>query len=143
MGKDVRVYILGDPNKGKREDFKTNLNIMNHLAPEVLNTVTEENFDDFQHALRGCEVCIDAVFGTGLSREVDGIHRKAIEAMNKNATCIISVDIPSGLDCNTGKELGISVRAGKTITFHRMKQGLDLAPEFGGDVTVVYVGIPN
>ncbi len=142
LGKDVRVYIIGDPKKGT-EDFKTNLNIMSKLAPETLNTLNEENFEEFTHALKGCEACIDAIFGTGLSRPVEGFHAKIIDAMNKFATCIISIDIPSGLDCDTGKELGTCVRAGKTVTFHRMKQGLDLAPEFGGDVIITYIGIPN
>ena len=71
LGKDVRVYIVGDPRKGS-EDFKTNLKIMSKLAPEVLNTVTDENFEDFESALRGCETCIDAIFGTGLMREFSG-----------------------------------------------------------------------
>ena len=142
LGKDVRVYIVGDPRKGS-EDFKTNLKIMSKLAPEVLNTVTDENFEDFESALRGCETCIDAIFGTGLNREVEGIFRRAIESMNALATHIVSVDIPSGLDCDTGEPLGVCVRATKTVTFHRMKKGLDASPQYGGDVTVTYIGIPN
>ena len=142
MGKDVRVYIVGDPRKGS-EDFKTNLKIMSKLAPEVLNTVNDENFEEFESALKGCETCIDAIFGTGLNRPVEGFHKTVIEAMNKFATHIVAVDIPSGLDCDTGKELGVAVRAAQTVTFHRMKKGLDISPEFGGDIAVSYIGIPN
>ena len=142
MGKDVRVYIVGDPKKGS-EDFKTNLKIMSKLAPEVLHTINEENFEEFESALKGCETCIDAIFGTGLNRPVEGIFKRVIEAMNNFATHIVAVDIPSGLDCDTGEELGISVRAAKTVTFHRMKKGLDISPEYGGDVTVSYIGIPG
>ncbi|MBQ3403228.1 MAG: NAD(P)H-hydrate epimerase [Synergistaceae bacterium] len=142
MGKDVRVYILGDPNKGS-EDFRTNLKIMSRLAPEVLNTVNDENFPEFESALKGCEACIDAIFGTGLNRPVEGIFRRAIEAMNSLTAHIVAVDIPSGLDCDTGEELGVAVRAARTVTFHRMKKGLDISPQFGGDVTVSYIGIPN
>ena len=142
MGKDVRVYIVGDPKKGS-EDFKTNLKIMSKLAPEVLNTINEENFDEFEHALKGCETCIDAIFGTGLNRPVEGIFKRVIEAINSLATHVIAIDIPSGLDCDTGEELGVAVRAAKTVTFHRMKKGLDISPEYGGDVTVSYIGIPN
>lgn len=142
LGKDVRVYIVGDPRKGS-EDFKTNLRIMNKLAPEVLNTVNEENFDEFESALRGCETCIDAVFGTGLNRPVEGMYARVIEAMNTLATHITSVDIPSGLDCDSGEPLGLCIRAAKTVTFHRMKKGLDISPQYGGDVTVSYIGIPN
>ena len=142
IGKDVRVYIVGDPRKGS-EDFKTNLKIMSHLAPEVLNTINENNFDDFVSALKGCETCIDAIFGTGLNRPVEGLFKKVIDAINEFAVHIVSVDIPSGLDCDTGEELGVSVKAEKTVTFHRMKKGLDLSPKFGGDVVVSYIGIPN
>ncbi|MBQ7193268.1 MAG: NAD(P)H-hydrate epimerase, partial [Synergistaceae bacterium] len=142
MGKDVRVYIIGDPKKGS-EDFQTNLKIMSRLAPEVLNTVNDENFGEFESALKGCEACIDAIFGTGLNRPVEGIFKRAIEAMNSLTSHIVAVDIPSGLDCDSGEELGIAVRATRTVTFHRMKKGLDISPQFGGDVTVSYIGIPN
>ena len=142
MGKDVRVYIVGDPKKGS-DDFKTNLKIMSKLAPEVLNTVNDENFDEFESALKGCETCIDAIFGTGLNRPVEGIYKRIIEAINSLASHVVAVDIPSGLDCDTGEELGIAVRATKTVTFHRMKKALDISPQFGGDVTVSYIGIPN
>ena len=142
MGKDVRVYIIGDPKKGS-EDFRTNLKIMTRLAPEVLNTVNDENFDEFESALKGCEACIDAIFGTGLNRPVEGIFKRAIEAMNSLTSHIVAVDSPSGLDCDTGEELGVAVRAARTVTFHRMKKGLDISPQFGGDVTVSYIGIPD
>ncbi len=142
MGKDVRVYIVGDPRKGS-EDFTKNLKIMSKLAPEVLNTINEENFDEFESALKGCEACIDAIFGTGLNRPVEGIFKRVIEAMNKFATHIVAVDIPSGLDCDTGEELGAAVHATQTVTFHRMKKGLDISPQYGGDVAVSYIGIPN
>ena len=59
-----------------------------------------------------------------------------------NAFHIIAVDMPSDQDANTRKLLGTAVHAHKTVTFHRMKQGLDLAPRVSGDVTVVHIGIP-
>ena len=142
LGKDVRVYILGDPKKGS-DDFRTNLKIMSKLAPEVLNTINEENFEEFESALKGCETCIDAIFGTGLNRPVEGIYARVIEAMNTLATHITSVDIPSGLDCDSGEPLGVCVHATKTVTFHRMKKALDISPKYGGDVAVSYIGIPN
>ena len=92
MGKDVRVYIVGDPKKGS-DDFKTNLKIMSKLAPEVLNTVNDENFDEFESALKGCETCIDAIFGTGLNRPVEGIYKRIIEAINSLASHVVAVDI--------------------------------------------------
>ena len=142
LGKDVRVYIAGDIKKGS-PDFQTNLKIMSKLAPEVLNTINDENYSEFESALRGCETCIDALLGTGLSRPVEGMFKRIIHSINTLATHIVSVDIPSGLDCDTGQELGAAVRATKTVTFHRMKKALDIAPQFGGNIAVSYIGIPN
>jgi len=142
IGKDVRVYIVGDPRKGSN-DFKINLKIMSKLAPEVLFTVNDENYEEFESAVKGCEACIDAIFGTGLNRPVEGMQKKVIETMNQFSTHVVAVDIPSGLDCDTGQPLGVCVHATRTITFHRMKKGLDLSPQYGGDVAVSYVGIPN
>ena len=117
MGRDVRVYIIGDIAKGSPE-FVTNYGIMQKMAPEAMHPLTDENFKDFEHALRGCETCIDAIFGVGLSRPVEGMYRQAIEAMNKYAFHIVSVDVPSGVDANTGKVQGAAVRAHKTIALH-------------------------
>lgn len=142
LGKDVRVFIIGDTEKGS-PDFNTNLTIMTHLAPDVINLLNDDNFEDFVSALKGCETCVDAIFGTGLNRPLEGIYKKAVEAINKNAFHVVSVDIPSGLDANTGEELGAAVRAHKTVTFHRMKKCLDIAPEFSGDITVAYIGVPG
>lgn len=141
MGRDVRVFLLGDPEAGT-EDFRTNLSILRRLAPEAIFTLDEAAFPDFETALKGCETCIDAIFGTGLNRPVEGLYRRAIEAINQHALHIVSVDVPSGMDTSTGEELGVAVRAHKAVTFHRMKRCL-MAPHFSGDVTVAYIGIPG
>ena len=141
LGRDVRVYLVGDPDGGSA-DFRTNLEIMRKMSPESIYALTEASFEDFEYALKGCETCIDAMFGIGLNRPVEGLPRRAIEAMNRYALHIVSVDVPSGVDTDTGEVLGAAVCAHKTVTFHRMKPCLDLAPQYAGDVVVAYVGIP-
>lgn len=145
LGRDVRVYMIGDVEQGG-PDFQTNFQILSRMAPEVLfplDEVDPKMYEGFIHALQGCETCIDAIFGTGLTRPVEGMHRRAIEAIDKYAFHVVSVDVPSGLDTDTGTELGVAVRAHKTVTFHRMKLCLDKAPQFSGDVTVACIGIPG
>nr|MBQ6739191.1 NAD(P)H-hydrate epimerase [Synergistaceae bacterium] len=147
LGKDVRVFIIGDTEKAAA-DFTTNLTIMKHLAPDVINILDldgedGEKFDDFVSALKGCETCVDAIFGTGLNRPLEGLYKKVVEAINQNAFHVVSVDIPSGLDANTGDELGAAVKAHKTVTFHRMKKCMDIKPEYCGDITVAYIGVPG
>ncbi|PIE83684.1 MAG: bifunctional ADP-dependent NAD(P)H-hydrate dehydratase/NAD(P)H-hydrate epimerase [Candidatus Contendobacter odensis] len=76
------------------------------------------------NALSEAELIVDAIFGTGLEREVSGIWREAIEAANKHHADILALDIPSGLHADTGASLGIVVQAKATITFIGLKQGL-------------------
>src|SRR5690606_31128406 len=70
------------------------------------------------------DLIVDALLGTGLARPVEGAHRAAIEAMNRAMRPILAVDIPSGLNADTGAVLGDAVRAQATITFIGPKVGL-------------------
>jgi len=89
-------------------------------------------------------IVVDAIFGTGLEREVEGIHRTAIEAINNSGAHVIAVDLPSGLDADTGRALGVAVRASRTATFACLKRGLVVHPgvDLAGEVTVVDIGAP-
>ncbi len=90
-----------------------------------------------------CDVIVDALFGTGLSRAVDGFAETLIHWANDRhdaGTPIIAVDIPSGIDGTTGAVLGWeAIRATETVTFHRIKQGLLLgsAPDYVGKITCI------
>jgi NAD(P)H-hydrate epimerase len=72
----------------------------------------------------GTELVVDALFGTGLTRAVKGVQAQAIAAMNDSGRPIIAVDIPSGVNADTGARMGVAVRADATVTFIGMKQGL-------------------
>lgn len=91
---------------------------------------------------------IDAVFGTGLSREVTGRAAQLCQRMGearRRGIPVIAVDIPSGLNGETGQIMGAAVRATQTVTFHRPKPGLYLGqgPELAGRVVVAGIGIPE
>lgn len=95
--------------------------------------------------LAGADWVVDAIFGTGLSREVGGVHLDAIRALNCAKTRVVAVDIPSGLDANTGAVLGEAVRADATVTFVAPKLGF-LAPgakDYLGEVEVAPIGLPR
>lgn len=74
--------------------------------------------------LPACEAWVDALLGTGLNAEVSGVWRAAIDALNVSGRPILSVDVPSGLDADTGHVWGDAVHAAMTVTFIGMKQGL-------------------
>jgi ADP-dependent NAD(P)H-hydrate dehydratase / NAD(P)H-hydrate epimerase len=93
-----------------------------------------------------CACAIDALFGTGLTRALSGAARDIVENLNRSGLPVIAVDIPSGLDGNSGypPEGGVAVRADVTVTFHRPKDGLYLGdgPDLCGKVAVGELGIP-
>lgn len=88
---------------------------------------------------------IDAIFGTGLNGLVKSPYDAVIKAINSSHAEIIAVDIPSGLDCDTGKPLGIAVKAKSTITFVCNKKGFSNleAKNYIGQVHIVDIGIPK
>lgn len=89
------------------------------------------------------DVIIDALFGTGLSRPLTGLFRSLVEWINKSSAHKVSLDIPSGLSADTGKPLGVAVKADTTITFGFPKQGFfkEGAKEFVGILYVVPIGL--
>jgi NAD(P)H-hydrate epimerase len=90
------------------------------------------------------EVIVDALFGTGLQRALEGRFRRAVERINAARALRVAVDVPSGLDSDRGVPLGIAVRADHTVTFAVAKRGLVGAPgfTFTGALHVADIGIP-
>lgn len=87
-------------------------------------------------------VIIDAIFGTGLSRDVTGLPRQVIEAVNVSGRRVLAVDIPSGIHCDTGRPLGTAIRANWTISFCGYKRGFAYARNFTGKIFVGDIGAP-
>ncbi len=94
--------------------------------------------------LRRADLVVDALFGTGLDRPVEGCWAEAIEAINAFAGPVIGVDIPSGLHADSGRVLGTAVRADATVTFIGLKQGMFTAdgPDCCGAIRFDDLGVP-
>ncbi len=92
---------------------------------------------------KGHGILIDAILGTGLKQEVRGLYADVIEAMNASGLPIVAVDIPSGLDADGGRPLGVAVQAEATVTFGYPKLGQVVYPglSYVGDLAVVDIGI--
>jgi NAD(P)H-hydrate epimerase len=141
-GKKVRIYIVGDLKNGT-EDFIINLNILKNLTAEIINIKGEKELLQLKEDLSVSDITIDALFGIGLKRNIEGLYLEIIKLMNNESKQIISVDIPSGIDGDTGKPMGICVKADKTVTFHKMKKGLLNCGAYAGEIIVEDIGIPN
>lgn len=132
-GYAVRVSFVGDRSRLKGDAA---------LAAERWSGPVEEASPV---SLTGCDIVIDALFGAGLDREVEGLPRAMIEAMNGTGVPVIAVDLPSGVNGTTGAVMGLAVNATHTVTFFRRKIAHLLLPGrlHCGTIEVVDIGIPD
>lgn len=86
---------------------------------------------------------VDALLGTGLTRPVEGLLRDVIEAINRSGKPVLALDLPSGLDADTGEPLGVAVKANLTATFVAPKSGFSVSGAYTGEVVVVDIGAPR
>ncbi|OGQ49418.1 MAG: hypothetical protein A3I09_03965 [Deltaproteobacteria bacterium RIFCSPLOWO2_02_FULL_47_10] len=134
-GYNVQVYLLS-PWSEFSPDARTN---WERLAG--LNVSVHEDFSDVNIKKASC--IVDAILGTGLTNDVTGRYRAAIEFINSLLKPVVSVDIPSGLSADTGEPLGVAIRAKYTVTFGLAKLGLFTGSEYAREVTVIDIGIPE
>ena len=144
QGVSVRVYLLTDP-KGLRGDAETNYNIFQRMKGEILSVASSKDYVKVKKDLEKFDILVDGIFGTGLDAEVRGYYREVIDHLNTLQKPVVAIDIPSGLDANTGKPLGTAIRAFLTITFGLPKVGHLIPPGLGyvGKVKVIDIGIPR
>lgn len=139
----VKVLLLGHP-EALQGDARTNFEIFSRMKGEILTCPDRDAFEKVKPALLEADYLVDAIFGTGLHSEVSGFYREMIDHLNEMGKPLIAVDIPSGLDANTGRPLGTAVRASLTVTFGLPKVGHLVPPgsEYTGRLEVVDIGIP-
>jgi NAD(P)H-hydrate epimerase len=142
MGKEISLVLLGEEEKGTG-DFNRNVEIYKNLMGPVEIIAARENLNLLERVLTESQVLVDGIFGIGLTRPVEGLYREAIERINDFSGLVVAIDIPSGLDGNTGEALGIAVKAGKTVTFQRIKKGISSKNQYTGRVYAEDIGIPD
>ncbi|MFH1624412.1 MAG: NAD(P)H-hydrate dehydratase [Pseudomonadota bacterium] len=143
-GVNVKVYLLaaGDSLQG---DAKVNFHIVRNLGIDLFELEGKNSLDLVRGEIKGYDLIIDAIFGTGLDSEVRGIFREVIDILNQTDVPKVAVDIPSGLSADTGKILGNCIKANVTVTFGHPKLGLFIQPGSGyvGNLEVIDISIPK
>jgi NAD(P)H-hydrate epimerase len=139
-GVPVRVVAL-DPAR-LEGDALANYRALRFSGVEVVS-IGAAWIQEFKGALSGAALVVDALFGTGLSGPLKEPWPAVIDAVNTCGAPVLAVDIPSGLDGDSGEPLGAAVHAARTVTMHAPKAGFDKGRPYTGEVVVADIGIPR
>ena len=135
-GAKVTVMLLGSPDKIKTEESNWNWSILQKMPSVKLMAGDSFNFDFTP------DVIIDAILGTGISGNIKEPYASAINYINQTDCFKFAVDVPSGLDPQTGDTANIYSKCDMTITFHKMKQGIPKRKDLTGELFAEKIGIP-
>ena len=138
-GVNVTVFLLGEPDNIRSEECSWNWSLLEKMKSVKL--LTGGNLEDLNNLEFG--VIVDGILGTGIAGEIREPHASAIKFINgKEWRDVVAVDVPSGLNPDTGEVNKICVNAVMTVTFHRMKVGMPKAKDACGEIFVEKIGIP-
>ena len=143
-GAPVTVYLLTSKEK-VAGDAAINLKLIEKMDISIIEIPDGTSFASHLPDLARHDLWVDAILGTGLQSDVRGFFADAINFLNRAERPVYAVDIPSGLNSDTGEVCGVCVKADRTITFGFAKIGQVIYPgiEFVGDLAVADIGIPN
>ena len=143
-GYDVKTYVMAEPDKFTG-DALTNLQIAQNMRLPLEFILSEEQLEVHKGQIAASDLLVDSIFGTGLRGAVRGFAANVIDFLNSTSLPIVAIDLPSGLEANTGKVEGPCIRAALTVTMALPKRGLLLYPgaDFVGRLEVADIGIPR
>ena len=135
-GAKVTVFLLGTPDKIKTEESNWNWSLLEKMPSVKLlfGDTIDLNFEP--------DVMIDGILGTGISGEIKEPYASAINYFNQKDCFKFAIDVPSGLDPQTGETANIYTKCNLTVTFHKMKQGIPKRKDLTGDLFAEKIGIP-
>ncbi|MFT5284702.1 MAG: hydroxyethylthiazole kinase-like uncharacterized protein yjeF [Planctomycetota bacterium] len=146
-GFEVELSYLGEVSELSKasDDVQLFARLWRGVGGTIGSLGSDESFESLEANLGKAGLVIDSLFGTGLTRDLDAPLIGLVEALAASGRPTLAVDIPSGLDANTGEIHGGAVEATKTVTFVAAKPGfeLDQGPSLCGEVVVAEIGLPG
>ena len=133
---NVTVVLLGTPEKIKTEERKWNWSILEKMPSVKLVTGDSTDFN-FKP-----DVIVDGILGTGIKGEIRELYASAINFINQTDCFKFAVDVPSGMDPQTGETASLFTKCNMTVTFHKMKQGIPKRKDLTGELFAEKIGIP-
>ena len=141
--RNITVFLVGSVESLKG-DALINYNIADEMGIPVKSITGEDDLTQLSEGVRKSDIVVDALLGTGTKGVVSGLYREVIDIINEYSSYVISVDIPSGIDADSGKILGAGVNADVTVTLVLPKTGLYTYPgaNLAGRVFVEDISTP-
>ncbi len=136
FGAVVTLVLLGNPDKIKTEESRWNWQLLEKMNSIKLITGEQPQYDF------DVDVIVDGILGTGIAGTIKEPYASAIAFINKSKAFKLAVDVPSGLDPDTGTTANMCVKADMTVTFHKMKVGMPKRKDLCGQIFVEKIGIP-
>ncbi len=104
-----------------------------------------EDLDYLRESIMKSDMVLDAIFGIGLSRKIEGIYKDTISVINENSKSTLAIDVPSGLNANTGEIEGVCIEANTTVSFEMYKEGFltYYGDKYLGNIIIESIGIPR
>ncbi len=143
-GAMVKTFLLSPRDKIKG-DALINLQVLEKMTGEIIEVSDEESLEEAARVWHAGDVIVDALLGTGLNSELRSPYREAVKEINRAPGVRLAVDLPSGLEADTGRVLGVCVQADLTATYGFGKLGMALYPglDYCGQTEVVDISIPR
>ncbi|MEW6719104.1 MAG: NAD(P)H-hydrate dehydratase [Thermodesulfobacteriota bacterium] len=140
----VEVFLLGETEELSK-DAGAQAEILKRMDLEIRVIRDTEGVEDLRTYLEEVHLCVDAIFGTGISSPLSGTVREVVEVINLSMATVFAVDIPSGIDASTGRIMGEAIRADYTGTLGLLKLGNVLLPGsiHCGETEIYDIGIPS
>ena len=144
VGAKVHLILLGDPNNIRTPESRQNWNATEKMMLTIEKTHIRDSsdFKKIEDLIRNADVLVDAMLGTGIVGKIREPFSTAIDLFNTSNAFKIAVDVPTGLDPDSGQIQDKVVKADVTVTFHKAKPGL-LNKDCTGELEIWPIGIPT
>lgn len=144
QGAKVKVFLIGS-RASVVGDALTNLQVITYMGIDVLEVTNSHDWDKVKIAMTFTDCLVDALLGTGFAGQLRENMTQVVESINKMNKVTIAIDVPTGVDADTGQIQSVAVKASHTITFALAKQGLLLYPaaSYVGELCVADIGVPR
>lgn len=140
LGHKVNLHFIGRPEKIKREEVKKNWNAIRFMHDSIKTSIIH---DSSLIPKNTGKIVVDALLGIGATSPLRPPILYAVKRINEMRGFKVAIDVPTGVNADTGVISNIAVKANLTITFHKPKEGLLKAKEYTGKIKVSNIGIPK